>query len=148
MTVKNTFALVHLKTFCFVSLLNKHNKKKCTLTWLRNSFQLWKWCYTASVIQFPHITVFSIWKSLWVSQKDCIKIVVCAIYTYLHSPLWLEKKKNCDHFFPQQIRPQTTVQWYILQDYSSVRIGFSILVWGLVSVCLTNATHCLKYRPC
>ena len=129
MAVKNTFALVHLNTFCFVLLLNKHNKlkKKCILTWLRNSFQLWKWCCTASVIQFPHITVFSIWKSQWVSPKDCIKIVDCAIYTYLHSPLWLEKKKYCDHCFPQQIRPQTTVQWYILQDYSSVRIGFSML---------------------
>ena len=37
-------------------------------------------------------------------------------------------KKSCfDHSFPQWIRPQTTVQWYILWDYSSVRIGFSFI---------------------
>ena len=31
------------------------------------------------------------------------------------------------HCFPQQIRPQATVQWYILQECSSVRIGFSMI---------------------
>ena len=30
-----------------------------------------------------HVTVFSIWKSLWVLQKAHIKIMACAICTYL-----------------------------------------------------------------
>ena len=45
------------------------------------------------------VAVFSIWKSLRLLQKVCIKIVDCAIYTYLffslyiHSPLLLKNKK-------------------------------------------------------
>ena len=37
-------------------------------------------------------------------------------------------KSCCDRCFPQQIRPQSTVQLYILQEYSSVRIGFSMII--------------------
>ena len=33
----------------------------------------------------------------------------------------------CECCFPQQNRPQTTVQWYILRNCSSVRIGLNII---------------------
>ena len=33
----------------------------------------------------------------------------------------------CNCCFPQQIRPQITVQLYILQVYSNVRIGFNMI---------------------
>ena len=75
---------------------------------------------------------FSIPKSLWVLQETHVKCVARVIYTYLffflymYSPLPLENKKLWSRF-PQLIRPQTTVQWYILWDYSSVRIGFSMI---------------------
>ena len=36
-------------------------------------------------------------------------------------------KTYCDRCFPQQIRPQTTVQPSILQDYSSVRIDVNVI---------------------
>ena len=60
------------------------------------------------------ITVFSIWKSLWVLQKAHIKIVARAIHTYLfflyiHSLFCWKIKSCCDRHFPQQIRSQTTV---------------------------------------
>ena len=53
---------------------------------------------------------------------------------YLHLPIFSSTytlllcgkiKSYCDHCFPQQIRPQNTVQLYILQDYSSGRIDFN-----------------------
>ena len=65
--------------------------------------------------------------------KARIKIVVGAIYTnlffsYTYTFLFCWKIKSCcDPCFPQQIRPQTPVQLYILQDYSSERIGFSMI---------------------
>ena len=79
------------------------------------------------------INIFSIWKTLRVLQKTHIKVVAGAIYTYLffflyiQSPLPLENKKLFNLFFPQQIRAQTTLQWYILQDYSNVRIVFNMI---------------------
>ena len=55
-------------------------------------------------------------------------------WCYLHLPfftyilLFCSKIKTCrDCCFPQQIRSQTTVQPYILQDYSSVRIDFNVI---------------------
>ena len=36
-------------------------------------------------------------------------------------------KSCCDHCFPWEIRPLTTVPLYILQDYSGVRIGFNVI---------------------
>ena len=76
---------------------------------------------------------FSIRKSLWVLQETHVKCVARVIYTYLffflymHSPPPLENKKLLWSRFPQLIRPQTTVQWYILWGYSSVRIGLSMI---------------------
>ena len=51
---------------------------------------------------------------------------------YLHLPLYFTHtllvrgkiKRFCDHCFPEQIRPQNTVQ--LLPDYFSVRIGFIV----------------------
>ena len=44
------------------------------------------------------------------------------------SPAFCWKTKSCcDRCFSEQIRPQTTVQLYVLQDYSSVRIGFNMI---------------------
>ena len=80
-----------------------------------------------------HIPFFSIGKSLRVFQKARIKIVARAIYTYLffsytYTLLFRWKIKSCcDRWFPMQIRPQTNVQWYILQDYFRVRIGFNVI---------------------
>ena len=60
--------------------------------------------------------VFSIWKSLRVLQKAHIKIVAHAIYNYLFFscrcilPFCWKIKSCCDHYFTQQIRPQTTDQ--------------------------------------
>ena len=78
------------------------------------------------------IAVFSIWKSLRVSKKACIKILAHAIYSYRFFPFTYillfccKIKDRCDRCFPQQTRPQTTIQLYILQDYFCVGIGFSM----------------------
>ena len=56
-----------------------------------------------------------------------------AIYNYrvfshtctLH--FYLKIKRCCDRCFLQQIRPHTTVQLYIVRDFSSVMIGFSMI---------------------
>ena len=54
---------------------------------------------------------------------------------YLHLPIFsctynllfcCKIKSCCDPCFPHQVRPQTIFQLYILQDYSSVRIGFNM----------------------
>ena len=71
------------------------------------------------------ITVCSIWKSLQVLQKVHMKIVARAIYTYrffsyTYTLLLCWKIRSC-------IRPQTTVQWYTLHGYSSVKFGFNMI---------------------
>ena len=77
-------------------------------------------------------------------KKALIKIMVCAMYTYLfllftYTHLFCSKIKSWQGCcFHQQITPQTTVQLYILQDYSSVRIGLS----------MNNKRHTLQYTPC
>ena len=49
------------------------------------------------------------------------------IFSFTYSLLVCGKLKSCcDHCFLQQIRPQNTVQLYILQDYSSGRIDFNM----------------------
>ena len=46
-------------------------------------------------------------------------------------PVWKTLPRDtytyCDHRFPLQIIPQTTVQLYMLQDYPNVRIGFNTI---------------------
>ena len=66
-------------------------------------------------------------------KKARIKILACAVHTYLcfsytYTVLFCWKIKSCcDRCFPQQIRPQTTVQLCILRGYSSVRVGFHMI---------------------
>ena len=76
--------------------------------------------------------VFFIWIKLWVLKKAPIKIVAHAIYTswffLIHTLLfWWKIKTSFDCCFPQQTRPQITVQLYILQDYSGARIVFNVI---------------------
>ena len=77
-------------------------------------------------------SVFSIGKSLWVLKEACIKIATHAIYTdwffsFIYILLFCCKEKYCwDCCFLPQIRSQTTIQLYILQEYSSVKIGFNM----------------------
>ena len=60
--------------------------------------------------------------------KAFIKIAARAIYTYLSffsdtDTICNKIKSFYDRCFPQQITLQTTVQLYILRDFSSLRIG-------------------------
>ena len=82
-----------------------------------------KWSSFSSLFHMK-ITV-SVTKS---SHEDSGLCYLCLqFFLYTHSPPVLEIKSCFDCCFPQQIRPQTTVQWYKLWDYSSVRIGFNII---------------------
>ena len=79
------------------------------------------------------------WIPLWVLQKTSSKNVACTIYIYLyfliHTLLFCWKTKNCcDSWFPQHIRPQTTVELYIYYK--------TIVVWVLVAI-LANAAYYL-----
>ena len=78
----------------------------CCECYKKLTLKLWPW--------YLHLPVFTFTCTLLV----CGKITSC-----------------CDHCFPQQIRPQNTVQLYILW-------GYSIVGW-LVSIWITNATHYL-----
>ena len=58
-----------------------------------------------------------------------------SLFSYTYTLLFCWKIWSCcDLCFPQQIRTQTNVQLYICA---------TILVWGLVSIWSTNATHFL-----
>ena len=96
--------------------------------------QFWDFPRFSSVLVLSrsatHAAVLSIRKSLRVLQKARIKIVARAIYTYLffsytYSLLFCGKIESCDHCFSQQIRRQS-IQLYILQDHSSLRIGLNM----------------------
>ena len=63
------------------------------------------------------------------------------IFSYSYTILFWKIKSCCDLCFPQQIRSQITVQLCI--QYNKV-----ILMWGLISVWITNATQYLYYTPC
>ena len=61
-------------------------------------------------------------------------------FLYINSPLLLENKKVVIAV-PQQVRLQTAVQLYILQDYSSVRIGFNMIKkWHTLSIVQHHAS--------
>ena len=64
--------------------------------------------------------------------KARIKIVAPGIFIVfllnaVSSSAGKEKSYCCDHCFLQEIRPQINLQIYILQDYSSVIIGFNVI---------------------
>ena len=88
--------------------------------------------------------VFSIWKSLRVLQKGHIKIVVRAIYIYiyrfflLHTLLFFGKMKICcDRNFLSKLDHRPLFSYIYILYYET------ILVWGLFSIWITNATYCL-----
>ena len=77
------------------------------------------------------LSIFSIWKTLQVLQKTGIKIMVHAICTYLffsypYTLIFCWKTIVVIAVFISKLRLQATSQWYILQDYSSMRISFSM----------------------
>ena len=86
-----------------------------------------------ALVKIHQIPVCYIRKSLQVLQKAHIKIwpmpfTLNLFFSYTYTLLFCNKMKSCcDRYFPQQIRPQTTVQLYKLQDYSSVRIHISMI---------------------
>ena len=116
----------NIQEFALVSLLEslsilKHKYTKLCILFIniKNSHSK----YFHLQLQSATTVVFSTWKSLRVLRKAHIKIVAFTIYTnlfcYTYTLLFWYKIKNCcDRCFPQQIRPQTTVQLYILRDYS------------------------------
>ena len=55
------------------------------------------------------------------SHKDCV-IYTYLFFSFIYTILFCGKIGCCDRCFLQQIRPLFK---YILQDYSSVRIGFN-----------------------
>ena len=61
-------------------------------------------------------------------QDHCLCYLHLPICSYTYTLFFCWKKKGCcDHYLPQQTRPQTTAQLYIFQDYSSVRTGFNLI---------------------
>ena len=84
----------------------------------------WAWQKFLSMQTFPYEN-----NCQWVLQKARINIVAGAIYAQLFFPYTytLLVCSSCDCCFPQQIRPQTTIQLYILRDYSNERIGFNMI---------------------
>ena len=92
------------------------------------------------LVTWLHLSVFSIWKSLQVLQKACMKIVARAIYTYRFFSftytllLYWKKKVVLIAVFLSKLdhRPLFNDIYYE-----------TILVWGFVSVLLTNTTHSL-----
>ena len=62
------------------------------------------------------------------ASRSCSVLFTLAYFFLIWTLLFCWKIKSCyDHCFPQQIRPETTVQWYILRYYSSVRTVFNMI---------------------
>ena len=84
--------------------------------------------------------VFSIWKLLGVLQKAYIKIVASTIYSYQYFLL---------HTLFSYVAKWKVVVIAVFLSKLGNRLLFSymyyktILVWGLISVWVTNTTHCL-----
>ena len=107
----------YLKTFCWliVKLFYMFSKtfdlfliyivKRCSLLHMKITTSVTKSSHQYCDPCYLHWPIFSFTCTLLV----CSKIKSC-----------------CDHCFPQQIRPQNTVQLYMLWDYSSGRIDFNM----------------------
>ena len=68
----------------------------------------------------------SVAKSLYQVQGRCY-LHFPIFFLYMHSLFFWKIKICSDRCFHQQIRLQTTVQWYIVRDYSSAKIVFNII---------------------
>ena len=83
------------------------------------------------LLDVKSINVFHIKITMSVTRnlhQDCDPCYLhLPIFSYTYTLLFCCKTKSCcNQCFPQQIRPQTIVELCILQNYSSVRIGFSV----------------------
>ena len=78
--------------------------------------------------------MFSIWKLLWAFLKARIKIMACAIYTTL---LFYWKKFFVIAVFLSKLEHRSMVYWIYYE---------TLLVWGLVSTWLANATLPVKLK--
>ena len=75
---------------------------------------------------FDIIFLYAVQSFPYENRCECCKKLASRSST-MHSLFFWKIKICCDRCFRQQIRLQTTVQWYILRDYSSARIGFNII---------------------
>ena len=74
---------------------------------------------------FPYKSYCECTKS---SNQDCGPCFLHLPIFFLYTLLFCWKiKRFCDRCFLQQMRPQITVQLYILLGYSSLRIGFNMI---------------------
>ena len=80
----------------------------------------------------PIWAIFSTWNSLQgykkLTSRSCSRLFTLTYFFHSHTFTSTAAKQKVMWLYclPQQIRLQATVQLYILWDYSSVRIGFSI----------------------
>ena len=80
----------------------------------------------AEVLQsFPYETHCECYKKF--TSRSLLVLFTLTYFSYIYTVLFHWKISCCDRCFPQQIRPQITVQLYVLQDYSSVRTDFNII---------------------
>ena len=76
---------------------------------------------------FPYEIQCACYKKI-ASRSWPVLFILTYFSPYTYPLLFCRKIKSCcDRCFPQQIRPQATVQWYILRDYSCIKIGFNII---------------------
>ena len=79
------------------------------------------------VQSFPYENCCECCKNLASRSSTMLFTLSYFFFLYMHSLFFWKIKICSDRCFRHQIRLQTTVQWYILRDYSSARIGFNII---------------------
>ena len=90
--------------------------------------------YCNNTLFHMKITV-SVTKSLHQNHGLCY-LHLTSFFSFTYTLLFCNKIKICcDWCFPQQIIPKTMIQLYIYYE--------NILVWGLVSLSITNTTYTL-----
>ena len=94
----------------------------------RAVFSIWKsgLNYIWKMYSILLIFLYAVQSFPYENRCECCKKLASRSST-MHSLFFWKIKICCDRCFRQQIRLQTTVQWYILRDYSSARIGFNII---------------------
>ena len=118
------FLIVHLKPMQFFCERSHYFKIAAVWNTLLQRINRQQLLSSEDVLQsFPY-------KNHCERYKQRIKILACAIYTYLflsftNTRLLLQNKKLWS-LFSQPIRSQTTIQLYILLDYFRVRVCFNI----------------------
>ena len=83
-----------------------------------------KSCFIVAFAIIEHVTKIMCYKKL-ASRLWPMLFILTDFFSFTYTFLFCGKIKSCcDCCFPQQIRPQTTIQLYTLRDYSKVGIGF------------------------